>query len=167
MNGIQTWMASPARVESAGVNFSDKLLNLCSLCFLLFKFISVFRLNRQDAKGRGIFFGSDKPCSIGLDDGNSGIRTTMVFGPPSDPTMGGSVHEPNPSAWVLLEYRRRDAKPARLCLLRIHPKHPHLFKSKIKNQKSKIITRKSIFPISLAKRGGLGIVDEMREFFGD
>jgi hypothetical protein len=32
-----------------------------------------------------------------------------------------------------------------------------------KNQKSKIITRKSIFQSS-AKRGGLGIADEMREF---
>jgi hypothetical protein len=39
-------MASPARVESAGGNFSDKLLSLCSLCFLLFKFISVSGIER-------------------------------------------------------------------------------------------------------------------------
>ena len=60
INGNQTWTASPARVESAGGNFSDKLLNLCSLRFLspsrglyepecLFKFISVFRINRKVA----------------------------------------------------------------------------------------------------------------------
>jgi hypothetical protein len=32
--------------------------------------------------------------------------------------------------------------------------------------RSKIITRKFIFPISLAQGGGLGIVDEMRVFPG-
>jgi hypothetical protein len=69
----------------------------------------------------------------------------MVFGPPSDPTKGGSVHETNPSAWVLPAYRRRDAKPARhRRLRRIRPKQPASLQ--IKNQKSKIITRKSIFP---------------------
>ena len=47
MNGIQTWMASPARVESAGVNFSDEFLILCSLCFLLFNFIAPVRSSRK------------------------------------------------------------------------------------------------------------------------
>ena len=40
------------------------------------------------------------------------------FRNPSDPTKGGSVHERNPTAWVLAGYRRRDAKRARSRRLR-------------------------------------------------
>jgi hypothetical protein len=84
--------------------------------------------------------GSDKPASIGLYDGNSGIRNAKVFGPPSDPTKGGSVHERNPSAWVWLAYRRRNAKPAGLFRLRfIRPKQPVPASLPIKNQKSSLV----------------------------
>jgi len=65
INGIQTWMASPARVESAGGNFCDKLLNLCSLCFLLFKFISVFRFtNSMMLGGQWRIFDDDAEADI-------------------------------------------------------------------------------------------------------